>query len=201
MLDKWLGGSEAAIRSIFARSRAAAPCLIMFDELDALATNRENGDDNNDGGGDLYSRLLSTLLNEMDGVNTKLSGDDSEEGIHGGNNNILVIGTTNRIHAIDAALLRPGRFEKHILLEKPSINDIHDILMLYLSKAPIHGDVNMNELVQLLHGMNMSGADIKGFCSETCLLAIRRYYDSKMDTSDNDVYLMNKDFEEAFNQL
>jgi transitional endoplasmic reticulum ATPase len=180
ILDQWLGGSEAAIRSIFARTRAAAPCILLFDELDALATNREVEDG---GSTDVYSRLLSTLLNEMDGVNSG-----------GGDNSVLVVGTTNRIHAIDAALLRPGRFEKHILLQKPTINDIEEIMKLHLSKAPLDQDVNFSEISELLHELAANGADIRGICTETCLIAMR---DADTATHLEEMFVRTKDFDEA----
>lgn len=180
VLDKWLGGSEAAIRAIFSRSRAAAPCLLLFDELDALATNREDEDD---GSSELYSRLLSTILNEMDGVNNA-----------GGSNNVLVVGTTNRIHAIDAALLRPGRFEKHVLLQKPAVSDVKDILKIFLSKTPLSDDVNLVEVSELLHELGANGADIRGICTESCLLAIR---DIDAITNLDDMFVRMKDFNEA----
>mmetsp|Transcript_7453 Transcript_7453/g.9483 ORF Transcript_7453/g.9483 Transcript_7453/m.9483 type:complete len:841 (-) Transcript_7453:45-2567(-) len=159
ILDKWLGGSEATIRSIFARSRSAAPCLLLFDELDSIATNRE---DNDDGSTDVHSRILSTLLNEMDGVNSNR-----------GKNDILVVGTTNRIHTIDAALLRPGRFEEHILLELPSPNEIIEIIKLHLSKAPLDEDIDFSDISKTLFERGVTGADIRGITTEACLEAIR----------------------------
>ena len=121
ILDQWLGGTEAAIRTIFARARAAAPCILFFDELDAIATNREDDDG---GSSDVHSRLLSTLLNEMDGVNS----DNSKSGV-------LIVGTTNRIKAIDAALLHPGRFEEHVHLDVPTLADVEFMLNKFMKKV------------------------------------------------------------------
>lgn len=158
ILDQWLGGSEAAIRAIFARARSAAPCILFFDELDAIATNR---DDNEGGSSDVHSRLLSTLLNEMDGVNS----DNS-------NSNILIVGTTNRINAIDAALKRPGRFEQHILLDLPTLPDIELILNKCLEQVPKSTDIDFHDIAELLVELGASAADVKGVCSDACLKAI-----------------------------
>lgn len=156
---------------------------MLFDELDALATNREDNDDGSSS--DVYSRLLSTLLNEMDGVNSD-SGSS--------NNALLVVGTTNRIHAIDPALLRPGRFEKHVHLQKPSIADVQAIMNKYLRKVPIGEDVDLVDLAEVLEELDASGADIQGICRESCLIAMRNI--ANYDDIDN-VSLCKKDFEES----
>eukprot|EP00978_Attheya_sp_CCMP212_P021126 scaffold61301_cov45-Attheya_sp.AAC.6 len=98
ILDQWLGGSEAAIRSVFSRARAAAPCILFFDEIDALASNRSDGDEDST---NVHSRILSTFLNEMDGVSSSTSTNAPS---------ILVVAATNRLSSLDTALLRPGRY-------------------------------------------------------------------------------------------
>ena len=158
ILDQWLGGSEAVIRTIFARARAAAPCILFFDELDAIATNREDDDG---GSSDVHSRLLSTLLNELDSVNS----DNSKSGV-------LIVGTTTRIKAIDAALLRPGRFEEHIHLDIPTLADVEILLNKFMKKVPMGTDVKLCDIAELLAGLEASAADVKGVCSEACLHAI-----------------------------
>jgi len=159
ILDRWLGGSEAAMRSLFTRARAAAPCILFFDEIDALATNRSN----EDGGGstDVHSRLLSTMLNEMDGISS-------------GNKTILVVATTNRIHAIDAALLRPGRLEEHVLLDRPTVDDIREMLDMHLASTPLDDGVRSSDIAELLRELGASGADIKGICTDACMRCIGR---------------------------
>ena len=163
ILDQWLGGSEAAIRSIFARARSAAPCALFFDEIDALATNRE--DDDVGSSSDVHSRILSTLLNEMDGI----SKDDSI----GTQKNVLVIAATNRLEAIDAALLRPGRLQEHILIDLPTLEDCTEIFSRQVESWSLDDDVNIDEIVKNLFSRKASGADIDGFCREACLNAIR----------------------------
>lgn len=164
ILDQWLGGSEAAIRAIFARARTASPCILFFDELDSIAMNREETDGDSSSG--LQSRLLSTLLNEMDGISSDNNKSD-----------VLIVATTNRIGAIDAALLRPGRFEEHILLEKPTESDIYDILSLCLEKVPLEEGLDLNKFAELLEELGATGADTKGICSEACIHAINEAED------------------------
>ena len=120
----------------------------------------------------------------MDGVNND-----------GGNSDVLVVGTTNRIHAIDAALLRPGRFEKHVLLENPRIIDVEDIMKLHLQKAPLSSDVNLMEISELLHELDANGADIRGLCSETCLIAMK--HTDFTTTNVDEMFVSMNDFDEA----
>lgn len=102
LLDKWLGGSEARVREVFAAARASAPCIVFFDEVDALATRRDGGGGvGAAAGGGTEARVLDQLLTEMDGV--------------GGRKGVLVLAATNRPEAIDPALLRPGRVD-HVCL-------------------------------------------------------------------------------------
>ena len=113
VMDKWLGGSEATLRSLFTRARSAAPCILFFDEIDAIASNRASSDGVT---ADVMSRLLSTLLNEMDGISSSHQ------------SNVVVVACTNRLESLDAALLRPGRLEEHIALTLPSQFDSLAIL-------------------------------------------------------------------------
>lgn len=112
----------------------------------------------------------------------------------GGSNSVLVVGTTNRINAIDAALLRPGRFEKHVLIQKPSVFDIKDILKNFLSKVPLSDNVDLVDLSELLHELGANGADVRGVCTESCLLAIR---DVDAITNLDDMFVKMEDFNQA----
>ena len=188
VLDQWLGGSEAAIRSLFSRARAAAPCILFFDEIDALATNREDDGDGGDGGGgsDVHSRVLTTLLNEMDGVSSAATNRRES---------ILVVAATNRLSAIDAALLRPGRLEQHFLLDKPVVKDLVEILGTHLMEASLKDDVDLMELAVMLHELEATGAVVKGICREACINAIGRF-DVDSDVIEN-VALDRDDFDVA----
>lgn len=143
--------------------------------------NREESD--NDSSSGLQSRLLSTLLNEMDGI----SSDNNKS-------NVLIVATTNRIGAIDAALLRPGRFEEHILLEKPTKSDIYAILCLCLAKVPLEEGLDLNEVAELLEELGATGADTNGICSEACIHAINEAGD---ETDTNSIVLQASDIDFA----
>ena len=158
VLDRWLGGSEALIRSIFSRARAASPCILLLDEIDAMASNRETDETN-----DFGSRILSTLLNEMDGVSSSVRSSQ-----------VLVVGCTNRIESIDSALLRPGRLQEHFLMDFPNFDDTNSMLRLRLKNIPLDKNVVLEDVSQLLVEKLATGADVEGICREVCFLAMRR---------------------------
>jgi SpoVK/Ycf46/Vps4 family AAA+-type ATPase len=165
VLDKWLGGSEATLRSLFARARSAAPCVLLLDEIDALATNRASSD--SEMSGDVMSRILSTLLNEMDGVSSSNPVSTSQ---------ILVIACTNRLEALDAALLRPGRLDEHVELNKlEKVDDVYEVLQFYLAQAPLDPQLDLHSVAeQLVAVAPQSGANIEGLCRMAILRAMRR---------------------------
>ena len=163
VLDKWLGGSEAAIRSIFARARTASPSIVLLDEIDAMAGNRAGQDDETSN--DVMSRLLSTLLNEMDGV--------SSSGAHS-SSSILVVACTNRLESLDAALLRPGRLEEHVQLDKPQCDDATRILEHFFARAPMDENLDLASVAKELVENGASAADLEGTCREAVFRAIRR---------------------------
>ena len=175
LLDKWLGGSESLLRSLFMRARSVSPCILFIDEIDAIACNRET-DDNND----LSSRILSTLLNEMDGVSSSIR-----------KNRVLVIACTNRIRSIDSALLRPGRLQEHFNIERPEVADYEEILRVCLCKIPIDENFASNKLAAKLIDVKATGADVEGLCRDATFMAMRR-----LDSGKNDVIAVSEtDFE------
>jgi SpoVK/Ycf46/Vps4 family AAA+-type ATPase len=185
VFNQWLGGSEQRLRSIFSRARVAAPCILFFDELDALAANREGGESDATSG--VQSRILTTLLNEMDGITTA-----------GGDQDVLIVAATNRLDSIDAALLRPGRLEEHILLSHPKSTSIHEILMIHTAKMPVDESVDLVLFSRMLKESMTSCAEIEGICRDACLIAIRRCSDNgKLDN----LSVSTLDFNEAFNRI
>jgi SpoVK/Ycf46/Vps4 family AAA+-type ATPase len=158
VLDKWLGGSEALLRSLFARARAASPCILFLDEIDSIAINRAEGDTNN-----LSSRILSTLLNEMDGVSSSIKAS-----------RVLVVACTNRFDALDSALLRPGRLQEHLHLGIPTSEDLVEILKLRTKNIPLANDIDLVFVANELYARHATGADVEGLCREVCLIAFRR---------------------------
>jgi len=159
VFSKWVGESEKAIREVFRKGRSAAPSIIFFDELDAIAPRRGMG--YADSGA--TERVISQLLTELDGI-------ESLE-------NVVVIGATNRPDIADPAILRPGRFDRLIFVPAPDAKTIRQILKIHTSKMPLSPDVDLDMLAKSAAGY--SGADIESICREAAMNALRRDTDSK----------------------
>ncbi|KAG9066045.1 AAA ATPase cdc48 [Linnemannia hyalina] len=154
LLTMWFGESEANVRDVFDKARAAAPCVMFFDELDSIAKAR--GGSSGDGGG-AGDRVLNQILTEMDGMNAK--------------KNVFVIGATNRPDQIDNALLRPGRLDQLIYIPLPDEASRLAVLKSTLRKSPISVEINLDHIAKATHGF--SGADLTEICQRACKLAIR----------------------------
>ncbi|PWN43301.1 putative CDC48-microsomal protein of CDC48/PAS1/SEC18 family of ATPase [Ceraceosorus guamensis] len=155
LLTMWFGESEANVRDVFDKARAAAPCVMFFDELDAIAKSR--GGSNGDAGG-AGDRVINQILTEMDGMNAK--------------KNVFVIGATNRPDQIDSAILRPGRLDQLIYIPLPDETSRLSILSATLKKSPVAPSVDLNYLAKHTHGF--SGADLAEICQRAAKLAIRQ---------------------------
>lgn len=153
----WFGESEANVRDVFDKARAAAPCVMFFDELDSIAKARGGSGAGGDAGG-ASDRVLNQILTEMDGMNAK--------------KNVFIIGATNRPDQIDPALLRPGRLDQLIYIPLPDQPSRLSILKATLKKSPVAPDVDLNFLAQHTHGF--SGADLTEICQRAAKLAIRQ---------------------------
>jgi len=151
ILSKWVGESEKAIREIFKRARKAAPAIIFFDEIDAIAPVRGH-----DVSG-VTDRIVNQMLTEMDGI----------EALRG----VVVIGATNRPDLLDPALLRPGRFDRVIYVPPPDTKARYEILKIHTRKIPLAEDVNLVELAKITEGY--SGADLEALVREAVMLALR----------------------------
>ncbi|KAK3822505.1 MAG: transitional endoplasmic reticulum ATPase [Linnemannia elongata] len=154
LLTMWFGESEANVRDVFDKARAAAPCVMFFDELDSIAKAR--GGSSGDGGG-AGDRVLNQILTEMDGMNAK--------------KNVFVIGATNRPDQIDGALLRPGRLDQLIYIPLPDEASRLAVLKSTLRKSPVSTEIDLNHIAKATHGF--SGADLTEICQRACKLAIR----------------------------
>ena len=150
----WFGESEANVRDVFDKARAAAPCVMFFDELDSIAKARGSSSGDAGGAGD---RVLNQILTEMDGMNSK--------------KNVFIIGATNRPDQIDSALLRPGRLDQLIYIPLPDEPSRLSILKAALRKSPVSQDVDLTFLAKHTHGF--SGADLTEICQRAAKLAIR----------------------------
>ena len=139
LLSMWLGESERMLRELFARARAAAPCILFFDELDALVSKRNlegGGGDGSGGGSSVDMRILTTLLSEMDGI----------AGSAGAHHGVLVLAATNRHDTLDAALLRPGRLHECVEISMPTEADRAAVLALCCGKLALAPDVTGSRL-------------------------------------------------------
>ncbi|KAJ7535579.1 hypothetical protein O6H91_12G039400 [Diphasiastrum complanatum] len=154
LLTMWFGESEANVRDVFDKARQSAPCVLFFDELDSIATQR--GNSRGDAGG-AADRVLNQLLTEMDGMNAKKT--------------VFIIGATNRPDIIDSALLRPGRLDQLIYIPLPDEPSRLKIFQACLRKSPLSKDVDLDALARYTQGF--SGADITEICQRACKYAIR----------------------------
>ena len=148
--SKWLGESEKAIRQIFKRAKQMAPCIIFFDEMDSIAPRRGAS------GSSSWERMVNQLLTSMDGI----------EGLK----NVMIMGATNRPDMMDPALLRPGRFDKLILIGKPDIDARAKILEVHTKSMPLK-DVDLCKIAENTEGY--VGADIEALCREAGMEAYR----------------------------
>ncbi|HLI45752.1 MAG TPA: CDC48 family AAA ATPase [Geobacterales bacterium] len=153
LLSKWVGESERGIREVFKKARQAAPCVVFFDEIDAIAPAR--GSRLGDSG--VTERMVNQLLTEMDGIQTL--------------KNVVVIGATNRVDILDPALLRPGRFDLIVYVPPPDFASRLQILKIHTKKMPLANDVNLEEVAKKTEGY--TGADLEALCKEAGMVAIR----------------------------
>ncbi|XP_021092122.1 spermatogenesis-associated protein 5 isoform X4 [Heterocephalus glaber] len=156
IISKFYGETEAKLRQIFAEATLRHPSIIFIDELDALCPKREGAQN------EVEKRVVASLLTLMDGF-----GSEASEG------RVLVLGATNRPQALDAALRRPGRFDKEIEIGVPNAQDRLDILQKLLQRVP--HSLTKTELLQLANSAHgYVGADLKALCNEAGLCALRR---------------------------
>jgi transitional endoplasmic reticulum ATPase len=155
LLSMWVGESERGVREVFRKGRQAAPCILFFDELDALAPQRGGGG----AGGQVTERVVSQLLTELDGIE-ELKG-------------VLVLAATNRLDRLDPALLRPGRFDLLVELPMPDRQARRAILEVHTGSMPLAEDVKLESLAAETEGL--TGADLQALCREAAMLAIREF--------------------------
>lgn len=154
LLTMWFGESEANVRDVFDKARNASPCILFFDELDAIARSRGGSHGDAGGAGD---RVMNQLLTEMDGINPTKQ--------------IFFIGATNRPDIIDPAIKRPGRLDQMIFIDLPDFPARVSILKACLRKSPVDPNTDFEWLAEQTHGY--SGADLAGIAKVAAKLAIR----------------------------
>ncbi|NDB52067.1 MAG: AAA family ATPase [Nitrosopumilaceae archaeon] len=158
LLSKWVGESEKGVREIFRKARQAAPCIIFFDEIDALVPRRGSGDTTH-----VSENVVSQILTEIDGLEEL--------------NDVLIVGATNRLDIVDEALLRPGRFDRIIEVPKPDAKGRKHILEIHTKKKPLGSDVDLAKLVDITDGY--SGAELAAICNRAAIAALRRHVDGQ----------------------
>jgi len=181
LLTMWVGESERAVREVFKKAKQTSPCIVFFDELDALTPRRGAGADSH-----VTERVVSQFLAEMDGIE-ELKG-------------VVVLGATNRLDIVDPALLRPGRFEVLLELPMPDREARLAIFRVHTRGKPLASDVDLTELAERTEGM--MGADIEGLCRRAAMAAIREFLedDRRPPTADRlpEFRISRRHFEKAF---
>ena len=153
LLSKWVGESEKGVREVFRKAKQAAPTVIFFDEIDAIASAR-SGNDTDSG---VTKRVVNQLLTEMDGL------EELED--------VAIIAATNRPDILDAGLMRPGRFDRHIQVKEPDEEARMAIFKVHTKNMPLAKDVNLKKLAKNTEGY--VGADIEAVCREAAMLTLR----------------------------
>ncbi|MFB6147210.1 MAG: AAA family ATPase, partial [Halobacteriaceae archaeon] len=171
LLSKWVGESEKAIRQTFRKARQVSPCVVFFDELDALAPGRGQ-----DTGNNVSERVVNQLLTELDGL------EEME--------NVMVVGATNRPDIIDPALIRSGRFDRLVMIGQPDEEGREEILRIHTEETPLAADVSLRELAELTDGY--VGSDLESVAREAAMSALRddegaetvemRHFESAMES-------------------
>ena len=184
-LSKWVGESAKAVRETFRKARTSAPCIIFFDEIDAIAMKRSKST-----GSRVNEQVVAQLLTEMDGLEAL--------------KNVVLIAATNRPDLLDPALLRSGRFGRHIEIPLPDKNSRIKIFKIHLQNRPIDPNVKIDELALKLEGY--TGADIQGICEEATILAIRRgIYEAGINENNTSTFekvkITKEDFEKAIEKI
>eukprot|EP00177_Eucheuma_denticulatum_P008599 GFKZ01015656.1.p1 GENE.GFKZ01015656.1~~GFKZ01015656.1.p1 ORF type:complete len:1532 (+),score=238.87 GFKZ01015656.1:595-5190(+) len=185
-LSKWVGEAERQLRMTFEAARKHQPSIIFFDEIDGLAPVRSSRQDQ------IHSSIVSTLLGLMDGLDAR--------------GQVVVIGATNRVDAIDPALRRPGRFDRELIFTLPNAQARRKILSIHTAKwSPPLSPVVLDAVAKVTVGY--CGADLKSLCTESALRALRRRYPQIYDSTEkllinpDEIKVTTKDFFSAMKQI
>ena len=154
-VEMFVGVGASRVRDLFEQGRKSAPCILFIDELDAVGRTRGAG---YGGGHDEREQTLNQMLVEMDGFDTK--------------DGVIILAATNRPDVLDPALLRPGRFDRQVIVAMPDIQEREDILKIHMAKVPASAEIDAQRLARATPGM--SGADLANMVNEATLFAVRR---------------------------
>ncbi len=183
LLSKYVGESEQAVREVFRKAKQASPCIIFFDEIDALVPIRSSGSSDSHVG----ERVLSQFLAEFDGIEEL--------------NGVLVLGATNRLDMLDPAVLRPGRFDEIVEIPIPEEADREEIFRVHLRSKPVEKGVDPLKLAKETEGF--SGAEIAAVCNKAALAAVRRCVNALKGNPDEEVHVLVRisDIETALSEM
>ena len=173
LVSKFVGESEKGVREVFKKARQASPCILFFDEFDAIASTRSSSDAESGVAG----RVISQILTELDGI----------EDLKG----VLVIAATNRRDLLDPALVRPGRFDLLLEIPPPDLDGRRDIFTIHLKDRPTTADVSCDELARVSDGM--TGADIDAVCRRASRVAVRTFIESHPDGDGADTLVIQRE--------
>ncbi len=151
LLSKWVGESEKGLREVFKRAKQASPCILFFDEIEAMAPARAS-----EGSGQVSQRVVSQLFRELDGLQSSLG--------------VMIIAATNRIDLMEPALLRAGRFDSIIEFPLPSKEERVEILQMFLQTLPFRSEVDIDALAGKTDGW--SGADLETLCKKAVMQVV-----------------------------
>ena len=150
-VEKYVGVGAKRVRTLFEKARKEAPSIIFIDEIDAIGAKRHLESNNE------KDQTLNQLLVEMDGFNK--------------DSNVIIVGATNRLDLLDEALLRPGRFDRHIHIGSPNFHTRHEILKVHTNNKPLDPSVDLELLAKKTHGFN--GAHLSNIANEAAIFAVR----------------------------
>ena len=168
-VEMFVGVGASRVRDLFEEAKHHAPCIVFIDEIDAVARRRGTG---MGGGHDEREQTLNQLLVEMDGF--------------GVNEGIIVLAATNRVDILDPAILRPGRFDRKITVNRPDVAGREEILRVHAKNKPLAEDVDLKKVAQITAGF--TGADLENLLNEASIVAAK----------ENRTYIIQKDIEKAF---
>ena len=171
-VEMFVGVGAARVRDLFAQAQTKAPCIIFIDELDAIGKSRNSGVM---GGHDEREQTLNQLLAEMDGFDAKVG--------------LIILAATNRPEILDSALMRPGRFDRQVLVDRPDKRGREKILEIHSREVKIGPDVDLKSIAARTPGF--AGADLANVVNESALLAARKNHD----------FVLKADFEEAIERV
>jgi transitional endoplasmic reticulum ATPase len=180
LFSHWWGEAEKTLHEIFRKARQASPCLLFFDEIDALLPARRSGEGSNMG-----SRLVSQFLMEMDGL------EDLRE--------VIVLGATNRIDILDPAVLRPGRFDQILEFPYPDQEARKEIFAIYLRSRPLERGVNLDHLARAAEGL--VGSEIEAVCKRAALLAVAEIVKHNGEIEGNNGVIKARHLEQALAEI